>query len=275
MIRYTAIGHITKDIVANGWVFGGAVTFSARAARALGCDVSVVTSCERGLDLISVLPDVAIVYQPSDRTTTFENIYMSNGRVQRLHAISDKLKIDLAQSLPRPIDIVHLAPVAQEVDPAWIDQFDGALIGVTPQGWLRQWDSAGRVKPIEWANAAEILRRAAATIISIEDIGGDESIAQQWAAIAPVLVVTRGKAGCTVFSAGQPIDLAAPAVNAIDTTGAGDIFAAAFFVQLRRTHDPIAAGRFAVCLAAQSTTRVGIDGVPTRTEIEQCLAATQ
>ncbi len=270
-MRYIAIGHVAKDIGTNGWVFGGTVTFSARAARAMGCAVSVITSCERGLDLNSALPAIDIVYQPSDRTTTFENIYTTDGRVQYLHAVSHKLTIDLAQSLPRSIDIVHLAPIAQEVDPAWIDQFDGALIGVTPQGWLRQWDSAGRVKPIEWVNAAEILRRADTTVISIEDIGGDESIAQQWASIARVLVVTRGKAGCTVFSAGKSIDIAAPDVNAIDPTGAGDIFAAAFFVQLRRMHDPIAAGRFANCLAAQSTTRAGIDGVPTRGEIEKCL----
>jgi sugar/nucleoside kinase (ribokinase family) len=57
----------------------------------------------------------------------------------------------------------------------------------------------------------------------------------------------------------------------VDATGAGDIFAAAFFVRLNQTRDPWEAARFATCLAAQSVTRVGLNGIPTREEIESCL----
>jgi hypothetical protein len=177
------------------------------------------------------------------------------------------------------------------VDEQWIDRFPGALIGVTPQGWLRQWDRptavktrrgvpSGRVQPthavkhavrtVEWASASKVLPRATATVISIEDVGGDESIVQHWASIASILVVTRGERGCTVFVSGRSTDLPAPKVPVIDPTGAGDIFATAFFVRLRQTNDPIEAGRFANCLAAQSITRAGLDGVPTRDEIEKC-----
>jgi sugar/nucleoside kinase (ribokinase family) len=283
-MRYLAIGHVAKDITPQGWVFGGTITYSARAAQALGCEVAVVTSSESDLDLGSVLPEIEIVHRASDRTTTFENIYTPMRRQQTLHAVADRLDVDLANKLRSSFlapDIVHLAPIAQEVDENWLDRFPGALIGVTPQGWLRQWDRAGRVQPIEWARAAEVLRRATATVISIEDVGGDESIAQHWASIAPVLVVTRGEQGCTVFTAGRlthavkhavrTVDLPAPKVPVVDTTGAGDIFATAFFVRLRQTNDPVVAGRFAICIAAQSITRAGLDGVPTRSEIEKCL----
>ena len=269
-MRYIAIGHVAKDITPHGWTFGGTVTYSARAAQALGCDVTVITSSDRTLDIASVLPEIEIIRRAADRTTTFENVYTAQGRQQTLHAVADRLGVDLADGLTAP-DIVHLAPIAQEVDEQWIDRFPSALIGVTPQGWLRQWDQAGRVQPIGWARAAEILPRATATVISIEDVGGDESIAQRWASIAPVLVVTRGERGCTVFAAGRPIDLSAPKVPVVDTTGAGDIFATSFFVRLRQTNDPVEAGRFATCIAAQSITRVGLDGVPTQTEIEKCL----
>jgi sugar/nucleoside kinase (ribokinase family) len=148
------------------------------------------------------------------------------------------------------------------------------LIGVTPQGWLRQWDSEGRVSPIEWRGAEEILARAAAVVISREDVGGDQTIIDRWAAQAQLLVVTRGRDGCTLYRAGQPIELSAPAEIEIDPTGAGDIFAAALFIRLRQTADPIMAARFANCLAAKSITRRGLDSIPTQTEIERCLNST-
>jgi hypothetical protein len=274
MMRYLAIGHVAKDITPQGWTFGGTVTYSARAAQALGCEAAVITSCDSDLDLSSILPAIEIIRRAADRTTTFENTYKPTGRQQTLHVVANRLGVELADKLRSSSlapDIVHLAPIAQEVDEQWLDRFSGALIGVTPQGWLRRWDQAGRVQPIGWARATEILPRANATVISIEDVGGDESIAQHWASIAPVLVVTRGELGCTVFVAGHPSDLPAPKVPVVDPTGAGDIFATAFFVRLRQTNDPIEAGRFANCIAAQSITRVGLAGVPTRDEIEKCL----
>ena len=41
----------------------------------------------------------------------------------------------------------------------------------------------------------------------------------------PHLVITRGSRGASLITAGEQIDVAAPAVEAIDTTGAGDVFA--------------------------------------------------
>ncbi len=41
----------------------------------------------------------------------------------------------------------------------------------------------------------------------------------------PHLVITRGSRGASLITAGEEFDVAAPAVEAIDTTGAGDVFA--------------------------------------------------
>ena len=51
--------------------------------------------------------------------------------------------------------------------------------------------------------------------------------------------------------------------RAVETTGAGDIFAACFFSKYYATKDPWAAARFAVRLASQSVTRRGMDSIPT------------
>src|SRR5512139_1598117 len=177
-MRYVTIGHICQDLVPHGWMFGGAATYSARMAHALSCQVQVLTSLRSDVDVTPALHDIEVARYPSDHTTTFENVYTEHGRHQTLHAVAERLTPD---RFPATLtaDVVHLAPIAQEVDLGWLDRFPGALIGVTPQGWLRQWDAQGRISPIGWAEAAEVLPRADVVIISSEDVAHDEAIIQQ------------------------------------------------------------------------------------------------
>jgi sugar/nucleoside kinase (ribokinase family) len=58
----------------------------------------------------------------------------------------------------------------------------------------------------------------------------------------------------------------------LDPTGAGDIFAAAFFFRLYNTRDPWEAARFATQLAAISVTRSGLQSIPTQEEIQDSMA---
>lgn len=273
-MRYLAIGHVCKDLTPTGWTFGGTAAYSARTARAIGCDVHVVTSTGADIDPRVALPDIDVANSPAERSTTFENIYSPEGRVQMLHGVANRLDTHLAKLIDKPaaaIDIVHLAPIAQEVDRAWLDHFRSSFIGITPQGWMRQWDKSGRVSPADWTLAEAVLRRATAAVTSIEDVRGDEFLIKQWAKWARVLVVTRGAKGCSVYYDGVITDLPAIKVDVVDETGAGDVFAAAFFVRLKQTASPIAAALFANCMAGKSITRPGLDGVPSQIEIQQCL----
>ncbi|HET6789000.1 MAG TPA: carbohydrate kinase family protein, partial [Aquabacterium sp.] len=61
-----------------------------------------------------------------------------------------------------------------------------------------------------------------------------------------------------------------PKVKEVDATGAGDIYAAAFFVRLYTTRDPWEAARFATQFAAYSVSRPGLEGIPTEQEIQAC-----
>jgi sugar/nucleoside kinase (ribokinase family) len=60
-------------------------------------------------------------------------------------------------------------------------------------------------------------------------------------------------------------------VTEVDPTGAGDVFAAAFFVRLLNTRDPWEAARFANRMAAISVTRPGVAGVPSMEEVQNCM----
>jgi len=148
--------------------------------------------------------------------------------------------------------------------------FAPKLLGLTPQGWMRQWDENGRVSPRGWAGAESALAQADAVVLSVEDVNGDNELIEHMAGQTKMLVVTEGAAGAVLYWNGDRRRFRAPAVKEVDATGAGDIFATAFFVRYLHTRDPWEATRFATLLASHSVERIGLDGIPTSLEIEQC-----
>ena len=54
----------------------------------------------------------------------------------------------------------------------------------------------------------------------------------------------------------------------VDPTGAGDIFAAAFFIQYREGGDFIKAAQFANACASLSVRKVGLESIPSPSEVE-------
>jgi hypothetical protein len=273
-VHYLLIGHITKDLTPQGPLLGGTPSFAALTAQALDYTPGIVTAAHDDVDLTR-LAGISLACQPADETTTFENIYRGGGRQQFLRGRAGPLTVEAVPTRWLRAPIVHLAPMAQELDPALAGDFNGSFIGLTPQGWLREWGADGQVRTeaAKWPQAAEVLSRVSATVTSVDDLNGDWAVAERWARWAAVLVVTRGAAGCTVFVKGEGArEFLAPSVVEVDPTGAGDVFAAAYFVNLYETGDPWASARFANQVAALSVTRVGLDGTPTREEAGYCRA---
>jgi sugar/nucleoside kinase (ribokinase family) len=157
------------------------------------------------------------------------------------------------------------------VEPGLVRNFPSALIGVTPQGWLRGWKSDSRIYAAEWPEAAFVLERSGAVVISAADLEYDEERIDEMAARCSVLAVTEGGDGVRLYWHGDVRRFRPPQVHAVDTTGAGDIFAAAFFVRLFTTRDPWEAARFATQLSAISVTRSGLASAPTPEEIDECM----
>ncbi len=268
-LDYLVIGHVTRDLVDGASMIGGTASYAARTARALGCRVGVITSASPDLNLNGVLDGMTITRFPAATTTTFKNIYSAGGRRQMLHGIAETLTPAMVPPDWRA-KIVHLGPVARECDPALVNAFGNVFVGLTPQGWMRRWDQAGRVSSCQWENAEPLLARADAVVLSEEDVGGDEALVLRYAAQTRLLVVTQAAMGCTVHVAGQSRHFSAPAVTEVDPTGVGDIFAAAFFVRLQQDGDPWTAACFANCVAAHSVTRVGLSGTPGPEEVARC-----
>jgi sugar/nucleoside kinase (ribokinase family) len=273
-VDYLVIGHLTEDLTPAGPRLGGTAAFSALTARSLGLRVGVVSALSETTSL-KALEGVLVLKTPSPHSTTFENIYGENGRMQFLHHQAAPISIDSVPDIWRTASIIHLGPVAGELGADWSGSvagyFSSSLIGITPQGWMRTWDDEGLVVHSKWALADAFLPQAGAVVVSREDVLGDDELIESMAHQTRVLVVTEGAAGSVLYWNGDRRRFRAPEVEEVDATGAGDIFAAAFFVRLYATRDPWAAARFATQLAARSVARPGLDAIPTQAEIQECL----
>lgn len=268
-IDYLVVGHIAQDETAQGPQLGGTAAYAALTARALGLRVGILTAAAPETSL-AALEDMPVIRQPSPVTTTFAFDTAEAHRTLFLRQRATSLTWDSLPSVWRRTPIIHLAPIADETDALLPEGFAPDLLGLTPQGWLRQWDDEGRISPRKWSQAEASLNHAGAAVISSEDVAGDEEVIEEMALASRVLAVTEGAEGVRLYWNQDLRRFHAPAMDAVDTTGAGDIFAAAFFVRLHITRDPWEAARFAVCLAAHSIQRRGLAGIPTQDEIQTC-----
>jgi sugar/nucleoside kinase (ribokinase family) len=275
-VDYLAIGHLAVDVTPQGNQLGGTVAYSALTARVLGLRVGIVTSSNSDAPL-NALDGIPMVNVPAEHSTTFENIKTENGRKQTLLRQAAPILLDHIPQVWRNAPIIHLAPLAGELDSSLAENLSCSLLGVTPQGWMRAWDELGRVSPSKWENSEDVLNRAGAVVMSVEDVnrdlpaGGCAELVEEMAHHTRILCLTEGALGAVLYWNGDRRRFRPPVMNEVDATGAGDIFAAAFFARLYHTRDPWEAARFATQLAARSVTRVGLQGIPTLREVEECL----
>jgi 1D-myo-inositol 3-kinase len=269
---FVIVGHVTQDVVPGGLAVGGA-TYAARMAHKLGEQVGLVTSADDSFDFAAALPDVQVARVPAPSTSTFENRYIGDRRDQYVRAAAAPLDAAAVPAGWRTAGTAMLAPFTNEVKPGVEAAFDGATVAATPQGWLRRWGADGLVRLEGWATLVERLSRLDAVILSEDDVQRDESTIDMLRHAIPLLVVTRGARGGSLFQQGELYQYPAyPAVE-VDPTGAGDGFAAAFLVELRRSRDAVKASLFASCAASFVVEAPGAEGIPTPDQIAARLEA--
>lgn len=84
-----------------------------------------------------------------------------------------------------------------------------------------------------------------------------EDAITQLKTLANQFAITRGAQGAVIFDVENLIEVSAPRVNAIDTNGAGDMFAGAFLHAICQGYDYKTAGEFACVAAAKVVSQFG------------------
>lgn len=261
-LDYLIIGHFTRDMLPNGATSaGGTALYAALTAYRLGCRVGVVSaSAELPLDWPT---NIALAHTDAAVLPTFENQYTNGQRTQMLHAIAPSITLADIPEAWRNTPIVHLGPVLMETPEELVFAFPNAFIGVTPQGWMRTWGASipSPISPMAWKPHPSTLRRINALVLSVEDVQGDEQQAVAYAEHCPLVALTRGAGGATLFIHSERIDISAYPTDERDPTGAGDVFAAALFCTLNAGANPLAAADYAARIAAASVATVGARGL--------------
>jgi ribokinase len=100
-----------------------------------------------------------------------------------------------------------------------------------------------------------------------------EAAANALVALGPrTVAITLGAAGAVISHDGETRSIPAPAVDVVDSTGAGDAFCGAFAAELARGADPFTAARTGVVAGSLATTVPGAyPGLPRREAIERLL----
>ncbi len=269
MARYLLVGHLTRDLYDSSFYYGGAVLYAGLLARRLGFETAIITSsAEKGLEML--FPELSFYHFEASETTIFRNLETSQGRQQFVYAKAPPLPVDKVPFKWRKAEIVHLAPVLNEIAPQDARLFETDFLVANPQGWFRRVKEDGLVEQI--APNISCWPSFEALVVSEEDLSASSDLLSALARKTRYLVVTRGARGASLFTEGKEIFRPAyQALKVVDTTGAGDIFAAAFFGMLYALKKPLLALEFALCLAARSVTRPTLAAVPTLYEISQCL----
>ncbi len=277
--EYVVVGHCALDVQPDGSLLpGGTALYSAITAARMGMRVGVLTAGDPAALRPALAPyrdlfDLHII--AASTTTTFENVSTPQGRVQTLHGWAGAILPDALPTAWRTPAVLHLGPIADELPPdAWAAALGGAsLAAATPQGWLRRWGALpARVRHVPLRLPAALLDCLGALVISEEERTVAIDAVQRVAAHG-VGAVTQGAGGVEIIRSTGTDYVATLPVPVADETGAGDVFAAAWFVRMARGDDPCTAARIACATAALSLTGYGPAAIPTPKAVAALLAA--
>lgn len=297
---YVTVGHVTRDAIErpkHGTVYrvGGSAFYSALQAARLGLRTLILTQgvpSEIEELLAPYRDELELRVIPAERTTTLSTRGTGAARTQRLLAwagpIVEPVALDTA--------ILHLAPVARETPVSW--EGEAGFVGVTPQGLVRRWREDEGL-PFVQLDAGSPLGDVPLLPPDSEALRGDISAvaleeAQLPARFDAAVIAERECPSCdalfpaarrhganvAVTAGSRPTTLHLPGDGSVvqtplpprvvvrDDIGAGDVFAAAFFVALAEGRSGLQA---AVLANAAASTRIAGEGPDAITSRERLI----
>jgi hypothetical protein len=296
---YVTVGHVTVDVIAADGSRrpGGGAFYSALQAARLGLRTLIVTQGsppEIEALLEPYREELELRILPSQATTTLETSWSRAVRTQRMLAWAGPITATVAVDT----QILHFAPVARESTAACFDAHPphADFVALTPQGLARAWNmktkktEAGRAEtgevqageivpaplPADRSSLEKLLPRGCnAVVVSEHERRACAPLLAAAAAGGATIAITAGARATSVqLPGGGVTHVQAPAVaDPKDDLGAGDVFAASFFIALHEGQTPARAAAYGNAAAAIRIEGTGADAIGDRSAIEARLAA--
>ncbi len=265
-LDYLALGNPTLDVQVGGsFVLGGSVVYSALQAARLGLSAEIVGRANQAQLEPYWSPyagEVGLHLQPAESTTLFRNVSAGDSREQWLEGWASEIG-DLSH-VPDS-DILHIAPVAQEITLEKLaEECRSRFVLLTPQGLVRRWDHIGARIALE----PRSFPAAVSSVVDVVVVSETEApyVSELLSAVprhGGLGVVTRGRRGCEVLTReGSTQYTADPVHTLVNSTGAGDCFAATLTTEVFRGRPVPEAVRLAtaaasLCVSGQGATTIG------------------
>jgi sugar/nucleoside kinase (ribokinase family) len=272
---YTTVGHVTADVKADGSRSpGGSAFYGALQAARLGQRALIITRGD-AREIEQLLEPYRGEFElrifPAARTTALGTYGSGAERRQRLLAWAGPIGEDVMVQT----SILHLAPVVRETPKRW--RGDAKFVGLTPQGLVREWaEDTGEIALSQLdASLADPPRGCSALVMSRAERASAGKLVAKASEIGAVVAITAGAAATTVLvPGGDTLQVPVPTLEEpTDDLGAGDVFAAAFFVVLAQGRPPGRAAAFATAAAAVRMAGAGAEAIGETSAIEARLRA--
>lgn len=289
MYDVCVVGHVTRDVVRlpSGSVTmpGGTAFYAGIAYARLGLSTAIVTKTahEDASLLLSGLVELgcSIASKASAASTNFENIVSNDlaSRAQRVLSVAEGfVERDLHGIRAR---LIHLGPLtSREMSADFVSaaKEHGDRVLLDAQGIVRVLDG-NEVRFTDCSDKEQILSKVDILKADAEEariLTGERDVergGQQLSRLGPKeVLVTLGAEGALLFVDGTATHVAPFHVTkAVDPTGAGDTFSAAYGACRLRDVPPKSAARFASAVASLSVECSG-PLAATRADVEQRLA---
>jgi pfkB family carbohydrate kinase len=266
---YTTVGHVAADVLPDGSSrAGGGAFYSALQAARLGLRTLVITrGVEREIEelLAPYRGELEVEVEPAPESTRLTIQPRGGERRQRVLAWAGMMRAPSVDT-----SILHLAPVAQESEGNWSGAAN--FVGLTPQGLVRTWTARNpQIRPVR-LRESRLPERCDAIVISESERASCARLLRTASPLRPEAVVAiTAQARATELrlpgGATRHISVPQPA-EVVDDIGAGDVFAAAFFIALREGSAPEQAASFANAAAAVRIAGGGAGAVGDRAAVQ-------
>ena len=277
------VGHIVLDHIGSesqGSRLGGPCIHAGLAAVAIKANPLAVSKVgsDFGKNRLSWMRAHGIstcrVRIAKSETTCFKISYMHGKRAMKVLSVCESLNKEDLLNLP-PSSAIQVGPVLHEISPSLAVRLarTNSLVGLDPQGYLRQLDSQGNVYVQKWRNRS-LLKRIEVLKVSESELPG--IIGRTWSSrklttLGPrIVLVTRGPLGTVVWSKDYGLfNLPAYTTNVRDPTGAGDALLGAFLVTWHQTSDLLWSAAVGAAVASFTVAKTRLANYGTLKQIER------
>jgi sugar/nucleoside kinase (ribokinase family) len=252
------VGNVALDRIAGAQPrIGGAPYYAARALRLLGSPARLLVKCAPE-DRAGIVPALAalgvpVAWRDGSRTAAYSFSYRDGVRSMSVDALGDPwTPADIGDATMRA-EWVHIGAL-------YASEYPHETLAALARRSRVLFDGQGLVRPAETGPLhlrgepdPELLRHVTALKLAEEEAGallGELTEANLRALAVPEVLVTFGERGAWLLAGGRFERVVARPIAALDPTGAGDAFAAAYAVARSGGHSPTTAARRATALVA-------------------------